>query len=208
MLTAATCGAGQCLLSHFRSEVANGRCAADALVSPPHDAKQLRKMQPYPPLGTLYAATALRSAGISVAVFDTMLLNLCPAFARRSKNTSRIVVIYEDDFNFVSKMCLTHMREAANELATIARSRGSHRNSTWIGCDRPRQRVFRHWSRLHPERRSRTDSDRSLQRLLQSRSWTHSWTRAPSFCIWQSGDPVYLRPLILRGPICHGWHGT
>ena len=31
------------------------------------DAKQFRKMQPYPPLGTLYAATALRSAGISVA---------------------------------------------------------------------------------------------------------------------------------------------
>src|ERR1700744_4213591 len=38
-----------------------------------HDTKQLRKMQPYPPLGTLYAAAALRSAGISVAVFDPML---------------------------------------------------------------------------------------------------------------------------------------
>ena len=30
-------------------------------------------MQPYPPLGTLYAASLLRNAGISVAVFDTML---------------------------------------------------------------------------------------------------------------------------------------
>ncbi len=30
----------------------------------PYDAKQVRKMQPYPPLGTLYAATALREHGI------------------------------------------------------------------------------------------------------------------------------------------------
>ena len=36
----------------------------------PYDAKQVRKMQPYTPLGTLYAATALREKGISVAVFD------------------------------------------------------------------------------------------------------------------------------------------
>ena len=30
-------------------------------------------MQPYTPVGTLYAATALRERGISVAVFDSML---------------------------------------------------------------------------------------------------------------------------------------
>src|SRR6476620_4710895 len=35
-----------------------------------HDAKQWRKMRPYPPLGTLYAATALRGGSISVAIFD------------------------------------------------------------------------------------------------------------------------------------------
>ena len=38
-----------------------------------YDRKQTRKMQPYPPLGTLYAAALLRNAGLSVAVFDTML---------------------------------------------------------------------------------------------------------------------------------------
>ena len=40
-------------------------------------------MQPYPPLGTLYAASALRMvSNISVAVFDTMLQNpLISAFA-------------------------------------------------------------------------------------------------------------------------------
>ena len=39
----------------------------------PYDPKQVRKMQPYPPLGTLYAATALREHGFSAAVFDPML---------------------------------------------------------------------------------------------------------------------------------------
>ena len=39
----------------------------------PYDPKQVRKMQPYPPLGTLYAASALRAGDIAVAVFDTML---------------------------------------------------------------------------------------------------------------------------------------
>jgi anaerobic magnesium-protoporphyrin IX monomethyl ester cyclase len=38
-----------------------------------YDRKQTRRMQRYPPLGTLYAAALLRSHGISVAVFDSML---------------------------------------------------------------------------------------------------------------------------------------
>ncbi len=90
-----------------------------------HDAKQLRKMQPYPPLGTLHAATALRSAGISVAVYDTMFSQPVPGFREAlEEHKPKIVVIYEDDFNFVTKMCLTHMRELAKELATAARSAG------------------------------------------------------------------------------------
>jgi anaerobic magnesium-protoporphyrin IX monomethyl ester cyclase len=92
----------------------------------PHDAKQLRKMQPYPPLGTLYAATALRCVGISAAVYDTMFAQPVPGFREAlEEHKPKIVVIYEDDFNFVTKMCLTHMRELANELATMARSAGA-----------------------------------------------------------------------------------
>jgi anaerobic magnesium-protoporphyrin IX monomethyl ester cyclase len=79
----------------------------------PYDRKQVRKMQPYPPLGTLYAASVLRSRGFSVAVFDTMLQSPAafPEFLRRHQ--PRLVAIYEDDFNFLSKMCLTRMREVA-----------------------------------------------------------------------------------------------
>ena len=71
-----------------------------------HDAKQSRKMQPYPPLGTLYAASSLRSAGMHVAVFDTTFVDPVLGFsAALQHHQPRIVAIYEDDFNFVSKMC-------------------------------------------------------------------------------------------------------
>jgi anaerobic magnesium-protoporphyrin IX monomethyl ester cyclase len=92
----------------------------------PFDPKQVRKMQPYAPLGTLYAASALMAGDISVAVFDTMLETPEPGFADALKQLRpRIVAIYEDDFNFLSKMCLTRMRELAWQLAHEARKAGA-----------------------------------------------------------------------------------
>ena len=92
----------------------------------PYDPKQVRKMQPYAPLGTLYAASALRAGAISVAVFDTMLEAPEPGFVNTLKRVRpRIVAIYEDDFNFLSKMCLTRMRELAWQLARQAQEAGA-----------------------------------------------------------------------------------
>jgi anaerobic magnesium-protoporphyrin IX monomethyl ester cyclase len=92
----------------------------------PYDSKQIRKMQPYPPLGTLYAASALRARGMSVAVFDSMLVEPAAHFAAALEmHRPRIVAVYEDDFNFLSKMCLTRMREVAAEIALAARSVGA-----------------------------------------------------------------------------------
>ena len=92
----------------------------------PYDAKQLRKMQPYTPIGTLYAATALRDRGISVAVFDAMLEPPTETFRLRlQQQKPKIVAVYEDDFNFLSKMCLTRMREVAWEIAQASREIGA-----------------------------------------------------------------------------------
>jgi anaerobic magnesium-protoporphyrin IX monomethyl ester cyclase len=92
----------------------------------PYDPKQVRKMQPYPPLGTLYAASALKAGNISVAVFDTMLQEPNAGFtAALEQQRPRLVVIYEDDFNFLSKMCLTRMRELAWQLAREAQGAGA-----------------------------------------------------------------------------------
>jgi len=91
-----------------------------------YDAKQLRRMQPYMPLATLYAATALRENGFSVALLDPMLEPPSPILpGLLSAEQPKIVAVYEDDFNFLSKMCLTRMREVAWEIAAAARGSGA-----------------------------------------------------------------------------------
>jgi radical SAM superfamily enzyme YgiQ (UPF0313 family) len=90
------------------------------------DRKQTRKMQPYPPLGTLYAAALLRSAGISVAIFDTMLNDPEQGFqAALDRHRPQVVVVYEDNFNFLTKMCLTRMREVAYRILEMSRRAGA-----------------------------------------------------------------------------------
>lgn len=89
------------------------------------DPKELRAMMPYPPLGTLYAASYLRSAGFSVALHDVMLAqhegDIGEALAHHRPG---VVVIYDDEFNYLTKMCLTRMREAAFAMTKIAKLRG------------------------------------------------------------------------------------
>jgi anaerobic magnesium-protoporphyrin IX monomethyl ester cyclase len=92
----------------------------------PYDAKQLRKMQPYSPIGTLYTATALRESGISVVVFDAMLEEPGARFVTMLlEHRPKIVAVYEDDFNFLSKMCLTRMRDVAWKIARDAKAQGA-----------------------------------------------------------------------------------
>ncbi len=83
-------------------------------------------MMPYPPLGTLYAASYLERDHFSVALFDTMLAdseeNIRPMLQRSSPS---VVAIYDDNFNYLNKMCLSRMREAAFAMATIAKEYGS-----------------------------------------------------------------------------------
>ena len=91
-----------------------------------YDRKQTRKMQPYPPLGTLYAAALLRSVGISVALFDTMLNDPEKGFeAALNQHRPRVIVVYEDNFNFLTKMCLTRMREVAYHILEVSRQVGA-----------------------------------------------------------------------------------
>ncbi|MEQ1704223.1 MAG: cobalamin-dependent protein, partial [Ilumatobacteraceae bacterium] len=89
------------------------------------DPKQHAKMRPYPPLNTLHAATVLRNDGYDVAVFDAMLAPDESAFAASlAQHRPDVVVFYEDNFNFLSKMCLTRMREAALAMIGMARAAG------------------------------------------------------------------------------------
>ncbi len=89
------------------------------------DPKLWAAMQPYPPLGTLYAASYLRSRHYEVALFDAMLAGSEDEWAGALDTCSpRFAVIYEDNFNYLSKMCLLRMREAAFSMMERARAHG------------------------------------------------------------------------------------
>jgi anaerobic magnesium-protoporphyrin IX monomethyl ester cyclase len=86
------------------------------------DPKLFAAQQPYAPLGTLYAAAYLRERGHSVALFDAMLAESVGEWAGAlERQRPRIAAIYEDSFNYLSKMCLLRMREAALEMIDHAR---------------------------------------------------------------------------------------
>jgi len=86
------------------------------------DPKLFQAQQPYAPLGTLYAASYLRERGHSVVLFDAMLAESVADWgAALERHRPRIAAIYEDSFNYLSKMCLLRMREAALEMIDLAR---------------------------------------------------------------------------------------
>lgn len=90
-----------------------------------YDPKQLVKMKPYAPLGTLLSAAVLREHGYDVHFFDAMLARDVGAFAARlAEVRPAIVGILEDNFNFLTKMCTLRMREAGREMVRLARERG------------------------------------------------------------------------------------
>lgn len=89
------------------------------------DPKLWQAMQPYAPLGTLYAASYLRQFGYSVALFDAMLAVSEEEWsAALEKHQPEFAVIFEDNFNYLSKMCLLRMRQAAFKMITAAKRHG------------------------------------------------------------------------------------
>ncbi|MCG8605458.1 B12-binding domain-containing radical SAM protein [bacterium] len=89
------------------------------------DPKLWKAAKPYPPLGTLYAASLLREQGYEVALFDAMLALSENEWAEAlDRHQPEYAIIYEDNFNYLSKMCLLRMREAAFTMSEMASSRG------------------------------------------------------------------------------------
>jgi anaerobic magnesium-protoporphyrin IX monomethyl ester cyclase len=90
------------------------------------DPKQWAIGQPYAPLGTLQAAAVLQQAGYEVALFDTMFAygpdDILPWLDGARPDC---LVIYDDGFNYLTKMCLTNMREAAFRMIALAKERGA-----------------------------------------------------------------------------------
>jgi len=97
----------------------------------PLDAKQWKNKTPYPPLGTIYAAALMRKNGHTVDLFDTNLLDNPYSITKKlEQQEPKYLVLYDDGFNYLTKMCLTTMREAAFEMLKI----GKEHQCTTIVC--------------------------------------------------------------------------
>lgn len=89
------------------------------------DPKQVAHAQPYAPLGTMLAAACLRERGHRVWLHDTMFSDdpeeIVPLLDQVRPD---ILVIYDDGFNYLTKMCLVNMRQAALKMQEFAKQRG------------------------------------------------------------------------------------
>lgn len=85
------------------------------------DPKQVEHGQPYPPYGTILAASLLRENGYEVSLFDTMFCK-DPSEIIPILNSEKpdVLVIYDDGFNYLTKMCLSNMREAVFKMQKMA----------------------------------------------------------------------------------------
>lgn len=90
-----------------------------------YDAKQWQIAQPYTPLGTLYAASELRKAGFETTVFDN---NLVKSHEEIYKEITSLkpthLILYDDGFNYLTKMCLSTMQQATFDIIAKAKEHG------------------------------------------------------------------------------------
>lgn len=90
------------------------------------DPKNWESLELYPPLGSLYAASVLRAQGHDVAFSDSMIAESPSVWSSALEEAGpELALIYEDNFNYLTKMCLLNMRDAAQEMIAAAKARGA-----------------------------------------------------------------------------------
>lgn len=86
------------------------------------DNKQLKTQTPFPPLATIYAASVLRENGYDVKLADLQFSSSAEEIKLHLESFKPdAFVIYDDSFNYLTKMCLTNMRDAAFKMQRIAK---------------------------------------------------------------------------------------
>lgn len=82
--------------------------------------------EPYPPLMTITAAALMRQEGYEVELFDVGLRENIDDLEQVLKSFKPdYFVIFDDGFNYLTKMCLTAMREAAFAMQKQASDSGA-----------------------------------------------------------------------------------
>lgn len=90
----------------------------------PLDRKQWKFKQPYPPLMTIQAAALIREMGMKVLLFDSNLETGPQAVRPMLQQKPKYFILVDDGFNYLTKMCLTVMRESAFTMIAEAKKSG------------------------------------------------------------------------------------
>ena len=92
----------------------------------PMDRKQWKNKTPYPPLATIIALSILKEHAFNTQFYDVALdLSSENCRIQMAQSKPDVVIIYDDGFNYLTKMCLTNMREACFEMIQEAKSIGA-----------------------------------------------------------------------------------
>lgn len=82
-----------------------------------YDPKQEKLSKPYPPLATLILASVIRIKNFTVSFHDSMFKeNHHEIFREFEICKPKYFLIAEDGFNYLTKMCLSNMRDATFEM--------------------------------------------------------------------------------------------
>lgn len=88
------------------------------------DPKELERNMPYPPLGALYAAAVLKKQDHQIIFFDSMLSDHPDELHKKIDEVNPdLLLLYDDEFNYLTKMCLSNMRNAALNFIKQAKSK-------------------------------------------------------------------------------------
>jgi anaerobic magnesium-protoporphyrin IX monomethyl ester cyclase len=147
------------------------------------DLKQWRFRQPYPPLGSLLAASVVRDAGFDVSYFDVALKESPDEIQDGLiKNKPDYLVIYDDGFNYLTKMCLTVMRRAAFSMARY----GKIHNATVIVCSSDSSDRYEQYLSNGVDYVVRGEGEKTLHELL--------------VCLDTKGDINDIKGIAFSGP--------
>ncbi len=128
------------------------------------DPKLWEARQPYAPLGALYAAACVRDARLRVALFDAMLAASEDEWADAlDAHRPRFAVIYEDNFNYLSKMCLLRMRAGRADDDRPGAGARHHDDRRRLGRHRSPGHLPRSRRRRGRRRRRRGDAGRAAR---------------------------------------------
>ncbi len=167
-----------------------------------NDAKQMEKMRPYAPLGTLYAASLLRSAGHSVALFDAMFAGGVEEFEEAlAHHRPKVVALYEDSFNFLNKMCLEHTRRETCRMSELAREHGARVVAAGADVTDHPELYLAHGV----EFAALSEADASVRELVDAlaRGDDAGAAAIPGLALADDGAPGGVRLTAARGPERH-----